>query len=80
MTLAPWAGWVAPPLLYIGAFLLEFGRGKWFGSRLIPLAAAIGFRALADFSPWLWGTVCISLIGIGFGLVSIFYYVQRRDF
>lgn len=80
MTLAPWAGWAALPLLYIGAFLSGIRPGKWFGSRLIPLAAAIGFTALAEYSPWLWGTVCISLIGIGFGLVSIFYYVQARDF
>jgi hypothetical protein len=80
MSLAAWASWAALPLLYIGAFLSGIRPGRWFGSRLIPLAAAIGFTALADYSPWLWGTVCISLVGIAFGLTSIFYYVRARDF
>ncbi len=80
MTLAAWANWTALPLLYIGAFLSGIRPGRWFGSRLAPMAAAIGFTALADYSPWLWGTVCVSLTGIAFGLLSIFYYVRARDF
>jgi hypothetical protein len=80
MTLAAWARWIALPLLYVGAFLSGIRPAKWFGSRLIPLAAAIGFTALAEYSPWLWGTLLISVVGIAFGLNSIFFYVRTRDF
>jgi hypothetical protein len=66
--------------LYIGAFLSGIRPGRWFGTRLVPLAAAIGSAVIAVQSPWFWVAFCVSLVAVAFGLVSIFHYVRSRDF
>ncbi len=80
MTTSAWISWIALPPLYVGAFLSGIRPGRWFGGRLLPLVAAIGCAVLAEQSPWFWAAFCISLVAIAFGLVSIFYYVQARDY
>jgi hypothetical protein len=80
MTTSVWIRWVAILPLYVGAFLSGIRPGRWFGSRLIPLVAAIGVAVLVNVIPWFWVALCFSLAGTAFGLVSIFYYVQSRDY
>jgi hypothetical protein len=68
------------PVVYLGAFLSGIRPGHWFGSRLVPLVAAI-FIAIASASlPFAWLTALISLIAMVAFAVGIFYYIDRRDY
>jgi hypothetical protein len=80
MTRPAWCNWVALPLVYVGAFLSGIRPGRWFGSRLVPLVAAIALALLAANLPWISLALGTSLLGIALGLVAIFYYVRQRDF
>jgi hypothetical protein len=80
MTVPAWMRWVGLLPVYVGAFLSGIRPARWFGTRLIPLLAGIGATAVADMMPWFWAAVAISVVATAFGLISIFYYVQARDF
>jgi hypothetical protein len=80
MTFPAWQNWIALPLLYLGAFLSGIRPGKWFGSRLLPLAAAILVAMLATSVPWIWLTLAIVLAASALFVVGIIYYVRRRDY
>jgi hypothetical protein len=80
MTTPAWIWCLATPLLYVGAFLSGIRPARWFGTRLVPLLAAIGAAAVVADIPWLAVALCVSLIGTTIGLVSIFYYVRARDY
>jgi hypothetical protein len=80
MTRTAWIRWIALPPLYVGAFMSGIRPGRWYGTRLAPLVAGIGVAVLASTMPWFWAALCISIVGAGFGLVSIFHYVRGRDY
>jgi ABC-type transport system involved in multi-copper enzyme maturation permease subunit len=40
------------PLLYLGAFLSGLRPGRWFGTRLFPLAASVVFLVVLYNLPW----------------------------
>ena len=80
MTTPAWILWIATPLIYLGAFLSGIRPARWFGTRLVPLVAAIGVAALVSFMPWFWVALGISLIGAVIGLVSVSYFVRARDY
>src|SRR5437879_2705085 len=42
------------PLLYLGAFLSGMRPARWFGTRLLPFAASIGFLVVLNTLPWWW--------------------------
>ena len=50
MTATAWEVWFAMPILYLGAFATVLLPGRWFGTRLFPLATA-GVTTLALLSP-----------------------------
>jgi hypothetical protein len=80
MTAPAWRMWVALPLVYLGAFLAGIRPGSWYGSRLLPIAAAIAVVVLAAKMPWLWLSLLISALAAFVLVVGIFYHVRRRDY
>jgi hypothetical protein len=80
MTHAAWRLWVALPVVYLGAFLSGIRPASWYGSRLVPLLAAIAAAAAAAKAPWLWLSLLISAAMSVLLVVGIFYYARRRDY
>jgi len=80
MTLPAWTSLLAASALYLGAFLSGIRPAAWLGTRLMPLAAACGFAALAFTLP----QVAIAwplLIAFDALLVMLVLHVaQTRDF
>jgi hypothetical protein len=72
--------WAALPTVYFGAFLSGIRVGRWYGTRLLPLVAAIFIAVIATYMPWFWLTVVISLVASGLLILDIFYYLRERDF
>ena len=68
------------PLVYFGAFLSGLRPARWFGTRLLPLAAAGFFVWFVMSIPW-WGprwalAVCL----YGLLTANIFYVARTRDY
>jgi len=80
MTCEVWQAWIMLPLIYFGAFMAGIRPGRWFGSRLIPLLAAIAVAIIGVALPWIWATLAISLVASAFLLVGIYYHVAHRDY
>lgn len=80
MTGPAWQLWVALPVVYLGAFLSGIRPGSWYGSRLVPLVAAIAIAALAANMPWLWLSALICAVAALLFVACIFYYVRQRDY
>jgi hypothetical protein len=80
MTVPGWQMWTALPPAYFGAFLSGVRPGRWYGTRLLPLIAAIFIAAIAANMPWFWLTMLISLVASALLILDIFYYVRERDF
>jgi ABC-type transport system involved in multi-copper enzyme maturation permease subunit len=54
MTGPAWQLALLMPLLYLGAFLSGLRPARWFGTRLLPLVAAVTALALLATLPWWW--------------------------
>ncbi len=80
MTGAAWQFWFATPLVYLGAFFSGIRPGRWYGSRLAPLAAGIALAMLVAFVPWWWLGVVIGIVATVAYLAAIFLYVESRDY
>jgi hypothetical protein len=80
MTAWAWQLWLCMPLLYLGAFLSGIRPGRWFGTRLMPLAAAGFATFLIVMSPWWWLTAAALAFCASILVVSIFYYAEQRDY
>jgi hypothetical protein len=80
MTAPAWQQWMVLPIVYLGAFLSGVRPGRWFGTRLVPLVAAIFLAIAAGNMPFVWLTVLIAVPAIGAFLVAIFSHIRERDF
>ncbi|MBX3414842.1 MAG: hypothetical protein KF708_19310 [Pirellulales bacterium] len=80
MTIPMWQMWFAFPLLYLGAFLSGVRPGRWFGSRLAPLAASVLLVTLCTTVPWWWLGLMIAGISVVAFVATIFLYVETRDY
>jgi hypothetical protein len=80
MTIPAWQLWFTFPIVYLGAFLSGIRPGHWFGSRLVPLVAAIFIATAAASLPLAWLAAVISSISIIAFTIAIFYYINRRDY
>ncbi len=80
MTVTAWQLWIAFPLLYLGAFLSGIRPGRWFGSRLVPLAAGGLLTMIAALVPWWWLSLAIVLVSSAAFVASILLYVETRDY
>jgi hypothetical protein len=80
MTEPTWQVWASLPILYFGGFISGIRPGRWWGTRLVPVAAAIVAAVVAANMPWLWLTVLLSIVFSALFIVGIFYYVRARDY
>jgi len=80
MTEPAWRVWTALPVAYLGAFLSGIRPGKWYGSRLLPLAAGCLASFLLAVLPWWWlsflGSIGLSAMYVGCSL----YVARTRDY
>jgi ABC-type transport system involved in multi-copper enzyme maturation permease subunit len=81
MTTTTWLIWFRLPLFYLGAFLSGLRPGRWFGSRALPLAAALPlFILLAVTSQWPAVTLLLTLAIEACYLWVIFFIASTRDY
>jgi hypothetical protein len=80
MTLDSWILAAALPLVYLGAFLSGIRPGRWFGTRLAPLAGAIFLVLFVCILPFWWLQLPVLLLGYVSWLAAIDYYSQTRDY
>lgn len=81
MTLPTWQGLFAITMLYLAAFLCGLRTSRWFGSRLLPLAAvgpAALILAVAPV-PW-WLALPVTLAVSALLLLCIGHVVRSRDY
>ncbi len=81
MTTWAWLLGVQMLLVYLGAFLSGLRPGRWFGSRVLPLAGAVAaIFALNTIAEWPWLALFASL-ALEAGLVLVILDVGRvRDY
>jgi ABC-type transport system involved in multi-copper enzyme maturation permease subunit len=80
MTWDSWALLAILPLIYLGSFLSGIRPGKWYGTRLAPLAGVILIVAISAAVPFEWLRWPMLAIGYGLVLTSIDYFTQTRDY
>jgi ABC-type transport system involved in multi-copper enzyme maturation permease subunit len=84
MTVPVWVGWFAMTLLYLGAFHSGVRPGRWYRSRLLPLAAA-AFAAFAaaeiavELEVVLWPCLIVLVVDVWL-IAMILFAVQTRDY
>jgi hypothetical protein len=69
------------PLLYLGAFLSGLRPARWFGTRLLPLVAAVVLLILLAMLPW-WWTLGFPLAVALHGLLAanVCFVARARDY
>jgi len=73
--------WLLMPLVYLGAFASGIRPARWFGSRLLPLAAAAFCSLLLGVVPHWWLIAFPLLLLVAAVLVSdILWEADTRDF
>jgi hypothetical protein len=80
MTKPAWQVWASLPVLYFGGFLSGIRPARWWGTRLVPVAAAIIAAVVASNMPWFRLTVVLSIVFSALTIIGIFYYVRARDY
>lgn len=73
--------WLALPLVYLGAFASGIRPARWFGSRLLPLAA-VAIPAVVGVAAANWWAVGLPALGLGAALLAgtIVREAETRDF
>jgi ABC-type transport system involved in multi-copper enzyme maturation permease subunit len=80
MTWDSWQLLAVLPLVYLAAFFSGIRPGRWFGTRLAPLAAVILILTILVNVPFWWLFWPVLIIGYTMVLTSIDYYTQTRDY
>ncbi len=81
MTGPTWRMTFLLPFLYLGAFLSGLRPARWFGTRLLPLAATlVVFVLLSDMSRWWLVGLPLSFVLYGLLAANIFYVARVRDY
>ena len=82
MTVPAWTAWGAIGIVYLGAFLAGIRPARWFGTRLLPLAAGGLFAMLLALSLVFWP--CLGIVAFLLAaacLVGLIGFTARtRDF
>jgi ABC-type transport system involved in multi-copper enzyme maturation permease subunit len=68
------------PLVYFAAFLSGIRPGRWFGTRLAPLAAMAAILSIVVNVPFWWLRWPVVIISYAALLSSIDYFTQTRDY
>lgn len=81
MTYPYWHAWISMPLLYLGAFLSGIRPAHWFGTRLLPLAAAAAVAALIQVLPY-WSLVGLPAVALTCAVLvgSSLHVARTRDY
>jgi ABC-type transport system involved in multi-copper enzyme maturation permease subunit len=84
MTLPSWVGWIAMLTLYLGAFLSGIRSGRWYRSRLLPLAAAalpvfVAMAMASDLWWCRWSCLIVLVMDIWM-IATILFVVRTRDY
>lgn len=81
MTKDAWILALTMPLLYLGGFLSGIRPGRWFGSRLFPLAATLMMlTVILTISEYWWLRLPVLVVSYVGCLVAIDYYTETRDY
>jgi hypothetical protein len=81
MTWSTWSVWFSLSAMYLGAFLAGIRPAHWFGSRLLPLAAAGLLVMLIEGPPWWWLLRPAIVLLVDAWLIACILYVARtRDY
>jgi hypothetical protein len=81
MTVAAWEAWGVIAIVYLAAFLAGIRPARWFGTRLLPLAAGGSLAILLMFALFwpLLGVAAILLVAAC--LIGLIHFTARtRDF
>ena len=84
MTVPCWIVWFGMTLLYLGAFLTGIRPGRWFGTRILPMAAAalamgIGIAIHFDLEEPMWSVLLFLAADVWF-IAMILFVVRTRDY
>ncbi len=81
MTFPFWQAIVAMTMVYLGSFLCGLRPGRWYGTRLLPLAAVGGAVSVFLTTPWL-SNLEFLLVAVVDGLLvaAILLVAQSRDY
>jgi len=81
MTLSAWRIWLSMTPVYLGAFLTGLRPARWFGSRLLPLAAAALLAGVIQTLPcwWLLGILAVILLDAWL-IATILFVAEARDY
>jgi ABC-type transport system involved in multi-copper enzyme maturation permease subunit len=80
MTWDSWLLLAVLPLVYLAAFLSGIRPGRWFGTRLAPLAAMIVVLAIVVNVTFWWLRWPVMILSYVLVLISIDYFTQTRDY
>lgn len=67
-------------IAYLGAFLSGLRPARWFGTRLLPLVAALVLAPLALTLPWWWLRLTLIAGIASWIVVAIYFYAEQRDY
>jgi len=81
MTAYAWMAWGLISIIYLGAFLAGMRPARWFGTRLLPLAAG-GLLTLLLIYPMFWPLLGIAaFLLVASGLIGLIHFTARtHDF
>jgi hypothetical protein len=69
------------PLVYLGAFLSGLRPARWFGTRLLPLAAAALLTAFLAVFPWSWPLgMPLAVLAYGALVLAVCHVARVRDY
>jgi hypothetical protein len=81
MTGEAWQSVFLMPLVYLGAFLSGLRPARWFGTRLLPLAAALGLLlVLSELPAWWFVGFPLAILVYGLLTASVCFVAQVRDY
>ncbi|MEM7810945.1 MAG: hypothetical protein AAF532_05655 [Planctomycetota bacterium] len=80
MTAPMWLTLAAFPLIYLSAFLSGIRPARWFGTRLVPLAAGGAFATAAGASVESWDFALFVLPATAVTAAAVIYFVENRDY
>jgi hypothetical protein len=82
MTLPLWQTLLTMLLLYLGSFLSGLGEGRWYGTRLLPLAGTAMVTWVLVSTNATWPVVCLCLMVVVAGLLwtAIVVVTTQREY
>jgi hypothetical protein len=84
MTAMAWIAWLVLTLLYLGAFYTAIRPGRWYRSRILPLAVAAAAACLAaglasGLNSVFWPLLIVAVVDVWL-ILMILFTVQTRDY